>query len=564
MNLNVYWMINLTRTRILNEERNKMMSNLNNFVQQFFNWVMETTLVCSVLVVLILFIKLILRNKLPPRWHYIIWISLLFRLMLPPIPEGYNKFLNILPEIKQTSSISLKIAATEEPTYYLNPVKSNFQDYSIQKLESKHRSFSLIKIASYVWFIGVICIGILTLALNVRMLLYIKRQPLITDLKVSNIFQYCKDKMSLKSTIPLVSSGKLPSPTVLGFIQPKILISQTHLEMLTEQQIKFIFFHELAHIKLKDIVINCLANSLLILHWFNPILWYAYYRMRQDQEIGCDAVALHYIGERQKVEYGHTIIRLLDPFARRYPISSAANMAGGNNNIKRRILMIKKFQKKSNQWTILGIAILVSLLAFFFVRADIVGLNNQNLEVKAATNEGLVIDNQKLDNNKQESVPMSNDIPKPMVKKENSEVVAVHSSLETSREGLKIIQQNAPFKVLVPGTNKLSEQYLIHASMNKVRENTNERNVDISYLTPGGEVHIWESNLNVKNAEKNPIQAPGYNYEIIKIGTQDWYFTPHLDDKDLLIFQTVIDGTVVSVDGKLPYNEMAEIISSLK
>jgi hypothetical protein len=150
---------------------------------------------------------------------------------------------------------------------------------------------------------------------------------------------------------------------------------------------------------------------------------------------------------------------------------------------------------------------------------------------------------------------------KPAIVKENSEIVKVHSLYESSKEGLNIILQNAPFKVIVPTVNNLS---LTHANMNKVRENTNERNVDISYLTPSGEVHIWQSNLNIETSEKDPFDVHGYEKKIVKIGAQNWYFSPHKDDKELLIFNTKLDDKVVSVDGKVPYAELVEIILSLK
>ena len=42
-------------------------------------------------------------------------------------------------------------------------------------------------------------------------------------------------------------------------------------------------------------------HCLLILNWFNPILWYAYYAMREDQEIACDNLALTFINPEEKL-----------------------------------------------------------------------------------------------------------------------------------------------------------------------------------------------------------------------------------------------------------------------
>jgi hypothetical protein len=159
------------------------------------------------------------------------------------------------------------------------------------------------------------------------------------------------------------------------------------------------------------------------------------------------------------------------------------------------------------------------------------------------------------------NIKNSREVDKPAIVKENSEIVIVNSLYETSEEGLSIILENAPFKVVVPTANNLT---LTHAYMNKVRENTNERNVDISYQTPRGEVHIWQSNLNTEASEKDPFNVSGYEKKTVKIGAQNWYFSTHKDDKELLIFTTKLDDKVVSVDGKVPYAVLVEIILSLK
>jgi len=51
--------------------------------------------------------------------------------------------------------------------------------------------------------------------------------------------------------------------------------------------------HELAHLKRWDLPLGCLVSLLQVLHWFNPILWYGFRRMRADREQACDAMALN-------------------------------------------------------------------------------------------------------------------------------------------------------------------------------------------------------------------------------------------------------------------------------
>ena len=74
---------------------------------------------------------------------------------------------------------------------------------------------------------------------------------------------------------------------------------------------KHIFLHELAHYKRNDVIISCVTTILQIIHWFNPIIWFAFYRMRIDRELACDEMTLNRIGAAQSKSYGQTIISLL-------------------------------------------------------------------------------------------------------------------------------------------------------------------------------------------------------------------------------------------------------------
>ncbi|TKH87541.1 transcriptional regulator, partial [Bacillus cereus] len=68
-------------------------------------------------------------------------------------------------------------------------------------------------ICIYIWLTGVILLSFATFIMNRRLLLYIKKQPVITDEKIVQIFEKCKQSMSVHRDIPLLVSGKVSSPT---------------------------------------------------------------------------------------------------------------------------------------------------------------------------------------------------------------------------------------------------------------------------------------------------------------------------------------------------------------
>ncbi|HDR7670450.1 TPA: M56 family metallopeptidase [Bacillus wiedmannii] len=381
---------------------------INIYLPAFFDWVIETSIMASILVGLILCIKILFRNKLTPRWQYMLWIILIIRLVLPWSPDSSYSIYSVLTyknddafissrnpvanfltqeRIQELKDIDDTKVLTKEDTYTSNSTQTTqtnkTQTYNNEKQDEKTVPFYTIFI--YIWLTGVILLSFATFIMNRRLLLYIKKQPVITDEKIIQIFENCKHSMSIQRNIPLFVSGKVSSPTVFGFIRPKLLLSTVHMEILDEQQLRYIFYHELAHIKRRDVGVNWLMHGLLILNWFNPILWYAYSCMREDQELACDALALTCIDSEEQIAYGHTIISLLEHYSSYYQVPSIANFSKNKRALKRRILMIKKFQKKSYRWSAIGAVavIAVSSVSLLNARADKpTNPEKQQIEVK--------------------------------------------------------------------------------------------------------------------------------------------------------------------------------------
>ncbi|WP_459500460.1 M56 family metallopeptidase [Bacillus sp. C1] len=367
---------------------------VNVYLPRFFDWVIETSIMASIVVGLILCVKILLRNKLTPRWQYLLWMILIVRLLLPWSPDSsysiysilsYNHGASVIFQqdpvspskkyIQKSIDIDNKNTVAKEDTYASGSTEtteeSKKQTYNNEKQNDE--TFSFYTVFIYVWFAGGIILGFVTIIMNRRLLLYIKKQPVITDERIVKIFEDCKKSMSVQRDIPLLLAGKIASPTVFGFIGSRVLLSSAHMKVLDDQQLRYIFYHELAHIKRKDVGVNWLMHGLLILNWFNPILWYAYSCMREDQELACDAFALTFIDSEEQIAYGHTIITLLEHYSNYYQVPSLANLSRNKRTLKRRIVMIKKFQKKSYRWSALGIVavIVVSSVSLLNARADV-------------------------------------------------------------------------------------------------------------------------------------------------------------------------------------------------
>ena len=96
-------------------------------------------------------------------------------------------------------------------------------------------------------------------------------------------------------------SDKIDSPFVFGFFRPRIYIP----EFIDGKAAEYVLLHENYHIKRCDYMIKPVAFVLLCVHWFNPLVWVAFYTMGRDMEMSCDeAVIGKLLTEQKRVENG--------------------------------------------------------------------------------------------------------------------------------------------------------------------------------------------------------------------------------------------------------------------
>ena len=71
----------------------------------------------------------------------------------------------------------------------------------------------------------------------------------------------------------------------MGLRRPRLLLPAKQADSLSREQLRFVFLHELAHLKCHDIAWDWGWAVLLAVHWLNPILAFARRRCRADREL---------------------------------------------------------------------------------------------------------------------------------------------------------------------------------------------------------------------------------------------------------------------------------------
>lgn len=131
-------------------------------------------------------------------------------------------------------------------------------------------------------------------------------------------------------------AGHIPSPFVLGLVRPVIYLPSD----LNEGERDYILLHERTHIRRFDHVTRGLAWLAAAVHWFNPMVWLAFYLAGRDMEMSCDEAVLRKMGREIRADYSASLLRLSQ--GGKLP---AGPLAFGGSGFQSRIKNILNYKK---------------------------------------------------------------------------------------------------------------------------------------------------------------------------------------------------------------------------
>jgi uncharacterized protein (TIGR03435 family) len=104
-------------------------------------------------------------------------------------------------------------------------------------------------------------------------------------------------RLGLFRDIHVVDSYDVDTPTVIGWLQPVVLLPIAALTNLTPAQVQAILAHELAHIRRHDFVVNLLQTVAETVLFYHPAVWWLSARIRDEREHCCDDIAVQVCGD---------------------------------------------------------------------------------------------------------------------------------------------------------------------------------------------------------------------------------------------------------------------------
>ena len=146
---------------------------------------------------------------------------------------------------------------------------------------------------------------------------------------------------------------------VMGLIHPVIYLSSG----LDPESRKVVLCHERVHLQRRDYLFKPAALVICCVHWFNPLVWLAFYLMNMDCEMSCDEKVVKLLGEESKKIYSYTLLEEASggEWKRYRGGSICALLSFGEDHVKNRIRHVLDYRRPPF-WVMIGAAAVLVIL----------------------------------------------------------------------------------------------------------------------------------------------------------------------------------------------------------
>lgn len=298
---------------------------------------LREVLTVSALILAVLLVRAIFKNRVPKRMVYTLWLVVLVKLCL----LGTLVSLPVLPAEEAAAPVQ-RVELPAQPLPAQQPAQAVTQPQTpVQQpaspaqeaAEAPAKPLTAMQIFQIVWAGGSALLGLWLLG---TWLVFTVR------LHKSRRFlgRHGRTRIYISSTVK--------SPCLAGLV-PAVYLTE---DVLQTPETELILRHELTHLRHLDHLWSFCRTAAVIVYWWNPFIWLAAICSKRDAELACDEAVAAGLSDAQRLAYARTIL------AQTPRKAAALSLAGPP--VRERILFLTKKQRTSVLCVILALLLIVS------------------------------------------------------------------------------------------------------------------------------------------------------------------------------------------------------------
>ncbi len=325
----------------------------SNLISPMFYKIVYMSIVGSILGMTILCITKLFDSKLSAKTKCFMWLIPLLFFMMPVnriqitttkdlgIASVMTKLENSLNDVPMAQEMNMQLGSEQIKNDSINTsVLEKEENTENSKISGTNQTITIYEILPILWVLGMSMSAIMLLLGNILLNRRVNQALKLEDSTVRLILMKCKRRLQITKKIEIRLHSRNVSPCIYGIRTPKILVSEEFLQNSSEV-IENVFLHELSHYKRKDMLTNYILLMMTAIHWFNPLVYGFFKKIRQEMELATDEIALSRMEEQEKKQYGRTLIDLLQTYETEKVATKLLCMTDDNKNMERRIRKIK-------------------------------------------------------------------------------------------------------------------------------------------------------------------------------------------------------------------------------
>ena len=182
--------------------------------------------------------------------------------------------------------------------------------------------------------------------------------PLQSDTVIQVIDKAAK-QLSMRTAPLVLACQRVVVPTVVGVLQPVILLPAALITTLPVDQMKSIIAHEMAHIKRWDHLVNVVQRTVEAILFFNPGMWWVSRQLRIVREHCCDDMVVD-LGVC-RTDYATMLLDVAE-FSQTPELQAGVPLIGPRSSLGNRVRRLLGASNEDVRLSRSGIAVLVALL----------------------------------------------------------------------------------------------------------------------------------------------------------------------------------------------------------
>ena len=335
-------------------------------MNEFIKILLSLSVSGALLLLLILGLKPLYKNKFSKRWQYYIWIVVALRFLLPFTPD--TTIIGSLFEKFDTTAITNEIPTNpnvpvpaDTGNSKAEPIQTNREITTAAMREPVDKYVCLF----FIWSALALVLFVRKVTVYQGFIQYIKAgNKEVSDIKILNLLSDCEEKLNIKTRVELSCNPLIASPMLIGFFRPRIILPVGEWE---DKELSYIFVHELIHYKQRDMFYKWLIQIVVCVHWFNPFVYLLEKEVNKSCELSCDEKVISILNEKAKREYGDTLISFLKSNNLYKSSLASVTLTEGAEQLKERLGAIMKFRKKSKAIIAITAIFTAAVCVCFFV-----------------------------------------------------------------------------------------------------------------------------------------------------------------------------------------------------